>query len=117
MVLLMDINAMYNWVASRLYASPTQIAKNETVWLAGLYPLRHSVLVLVATTAPLARLQPQYIEGNGAGSKGISSSDNSTEEQQDSLQGTDTDSLGPVRNETVQQKHCPHLDGYWPILR
>jgi len=105
MVLLMDINVMCNWVVSRLYASPTQITKNETVWLAGLYPLRHSVLVLVDTSVPLARLQPQHIEGNGAGSKGISSiEDNSTEEQQDSLQGTDTDSLGPVRNQSVQQK-------------
>jgi len=110
MVLLIDINVMCNWVVSRLYASPTQIAKNETVWLTGLYPLRHSVLVLVDTTVPLARLQPQHIEGNGVGIRGISSSgDNSTEEQQDALQGTDTDSLGPVRNQTVQQKEALSL--------
>lgn len=65
------------------------------------------MLVLVDTTVPLARLQPQHIKGSGAGSKGIfSSEDNSTEEEQESLQGTDTDSLGPVRNQTVQQKEA-----------
>jgi hypothetical protein len=107
LVLLLDVSVMYNWVVSRLYASPTQIAKNETVWLAGLYPLRHSMLVLVDTTVPLACLQPQHMKGNGAGSKGISSNEgNSTDEEHESLQGTDTDSLGPVRNQTVQQREA-----------
>lgn len=89
---------------SRLYASPTQIAKCETVCLAGLYPLRYSVLVLVHTTVPLARLQPQpshvqQSKSTGAENHGSSSSeDDSSEEEQESVQGTDFDSLGPVRN-------------------
>jgi hypothetical protein len=75
------------------------------VWLAGLYPLKHSVLVLVDTTAPLTHLQQQHSKGNEPGSKGISSSeDSSAEEEQESPQGTDIDSLGPVRNQTVKQK-------------
>ncbi|XP_069689683.1 serine/threonine-protein kinase Nek8-like isoform X2 [Periplaneta americana] len=80
-----------------LYASPTQIAKGETVSLAGLYPLRYSVLVLVDTTVPLARLQPQpnlaVMTKNDSSS---SSEEDSTEEGQESAQGTDFDSLGPV---------------------
>ena len=71
--------------------------------------------MLVDTAVPLACLQPQHIEGNGAGSKGISSSeDNSREEQQESLQGTDTDSLVPVRNQTVQQKEALAL--IWMVI-
>jgi hypothetical protein len=95
----------YCHVVFRLYASPTQIAKDETVCLAGLYPLRHSVLVLVDTTVPLARLYPQpnlveQSKGEEAGNYGSSSSEgDSTDEEQQSIQGTDFDSLGPVRNQ------------------
>lgn len=85
-----------------LYASPTQIAKEETVCLAGLYPLRYSVLVLVDTTVPLARLYPQpslveQSKGKEAEDYRRSSSEgDSAEEEQESVQGTDFDSLGPV---------------------
>jgi hypothetical protein len=85
-----------------LYASPTQIAKEETVCLAGLYPLRYSVLVLVDTTVPLARLYPQpslfeQSKGKEAEEYGSSSSEgDSAEEEQEFVQGTDFDSLGPV---------------------
>jgi hypothetical protein len=89
---------------SRLYASATQIAKGETVCLAGLYPMRYSVMVLVDTTVPLARLQPQPSlvrhsnrtrHGNHEGS---SNEEDSAEEEHESAQGADFDSLGPVRN-------------------
>jgi hypothetical protein len=62
------------------------------------------VLVLVHTTVPLARLQPQpshvqQSKSTGAENHGSSSSeDDSSEEEQESVQGTDFDSLGPVRN-------------------
>ena len=86
----------------RLYASSTQIAKGETVSLAGLYAMRYSVLVLVDTTVPLARLQPHPTTtepgkhvGAGGG-ESSSSEEDSNEEGQESAQGTDFDSLGPV---------------------
>lgn len=44
-----------NFISS-LYASPKQIAKGETVSLAGIYPYLHSIYILVDTTAPLARV-------------------------------------------------------------
>ena len=90
-----------------MYASSTQIAKGETVSLAGLYAMRYSVLVLVDTTVPLARLQPQPAvveQGKHTGADGddtSSSEDESNEEGQESTQGTDFDSLGPVSKLSV----------------
>lgn len=63
------------------------------------------MLVLVDTTVPLARLYPQpslveQSERKEAEDFGSSSSEgDSAEEEQDSVQGTDFDSLGPVRNQ------------------
>jgi hypothetical protein len=64
------------------------------------------VLVLVDTTVPLARLRPQaslvqHSNRTGAGNHGSSSSEeDSAQEGHESAQGTDFDSLGPVRKQT-----------------
>ncbi|XP_021939343.1 serine/threonine-protein kinase Nek8-like isoform X2 [Zootermopsis nevadensis] len=83
-----------------LYASATQIEKGETVCLAGLYPMRYSLLVLVDTTVPLAHLQPQptsvhHSNRTRDGNRGSSGSEEDSAEEE-SAQGTDFDSLGPV---------------------
>lgn len=86
------------------------------------------MLVLVDTTVPLARLypQPSLVEQSKkkeAEDFGSSSSEgDSAEEEQDSVQGTDFDSLGPVRDqiewqEVLQQIQDSCSDGYWFILR
>lgn len=70
--------------------------------LAGLYPMRYSLLVLVDTTVPLAHLQPQptsvhHSNRTRDGNRGSSGSEEDSAEEE-SAQGTDFDSLGPVRN-------------------
>ncbi|CAG2062106.1 unnamed protein product, partial [Timema podura] len=81
-----------------LYASPSQIAKGETVSLAGLYPQRNTLLILVDTTAPLARIQPQ----SAAPSQTEGDSDSYSDEenmrgrgQGSTQQDVECDSIGP----------------------
>lgn len=66
----------------RLYSSPEQIQIGSFMMLEGLFPLAHSLLVLVNTTAPLAK------EINK----------NSTNEQviDDETYLKDCDTIGPV---------------------
>lgn len=66
----------------RLYSSPEQIQIGSFVILEGLFPLVHSLLVLVNTTAPLAK----EINKNAANEHVI---DNETYLQ-------DCDTIGPV---------------------
>lgn len=66
-----------------LYASPQQIAKNETVSLAGIHALQNSILVLVDTTVPLLKRS----QSENTGTKEIIVNDSDSE---------DMDSLGPV---------------------
>lgn len=63
------------------------------------------MLVLVDTTVPLARLypQPSLVEQSkrreAEDYESSSSEGDSAEEEQESVQGTDFDSLGPVRKQ------------------
>lgn len=74
----------------RLYSSPQQLAKGNTIQLGGIFTLPTSLLVLVHTTLPLPK-KPQ------------SSANKSVFTTADDMDG-DTDSLGPVRKKLKLKK-------------
>lgn len=68
-----------------MYASPSQIAKGEIVTLSDLNALWHTILVLVDTTVPIAKTNPQ-----------INKKEEQVQEQILPTEDIEFDTLGPV---------------------
>ena len=81
-----------------MYASPQQIAKSETVSLAGIYSLENSILVLVDTTVPLLK----KMQSHRTEAKEIIVNESDSE---------DADSLGPVNEAPLISLfgYCKHV--------
>ncbi|GLG93938.1 Uncharacterized protein GBIM_01257, partial [Gryllus bimaculatus] len=104
-----------------LYASPGQLAQGHTLRLAGVYPLRYSVMVLVDTTVPLARLPPPG-EGPRAGpgpgpAPGDAPSDSDDDGDSDSADSDGGDGLHDPRAAPAPRRapSPPEYDSFGPV--